>query len=179
MGTKLNRFVPFLAAAMVAGMLLAFACESAGAQEIQARHYQSQVYESEMEGVYHQNHILVGGDGRMASVVMTGGNPNAPPEMTLGFSGPRILSDVDDAGNAAFCFEVDDYSADIPLNAEQEARLRQVIGKKMCVVWLANGDEMFITNGPFGTAISPLLTWCGQTHFIPRDPQPSLQLPRS
>lgn len=148
--------------------LLAVLVTAGAAFGQQVRHYRTDVRPVPADTSYlMREHILVNSNGEMAYVIEMGGKKG--PEFYTLVSGPRTLTDVDDEGNAAMCFTVNHQE-------ESDGQIeRDFRGKRMCVVWLAGEDTVFITDGPFGPILNPFpLNWCGEEHYI-ETPDPNLR----
>lgn len=157
-----NKVIAAVSALLFAIVLTIVTCAPAFGQ-VQVRHYRTDLIELE-HGVFQVSHILVGGDGTMALVVETGDEEG--PKLAVGFAGDRDYTDVQEDGTTAFCFTIADSFSNGEFNSpEVEAVARAKHGGQVCVVWLET-DEMFITQGAFGPAASPIMNWCGEEHLM-------------
>ena len=134
----------------------------------EVRHYQSDIVATE-DGNLLQQHLLINSNGDMGVVVMTG--PAGTQPVAVGLSGPRIYTDVDDDGNAAFCFAVE------AVEGFQGTDGNRFIGQVACYVWSGADDDLMYETGdtPFGEQTSMDLRWCGERHLPPAPDAPMVR----
>jgi hypothetical protein len=163
-----NKVIAAVCAVLFTLVLLIVSCAPAYGQA-QVRHYQSDIVMQE-DGNLLQQHLLVGTDGQMGVVVMTG--PPGTQPVAVGLAGPRTYTDVDDDGNAAFCFTVESLEGFDPPEAGN-----RFIGQESCYVWLGSDDDVMYETGstPFGEVTSYELRWCGKEHLLQAKPDPNVR----
>jgi hypothetical protein len=165
---KIDRYaVKGYALAFVFVLLLIIA-KYGTAQEVEVRHYQTEIHQREdVPELYQRLHLLVGADGRAAVVVELG--PAGRPPLAGGASGEITASEEEEDGTAAFCFTADDAEGTFK-------SIEGIIGRVSCWVWFKETDEIFETGSElWGTATSPILTWCGEKHGL-TPPQPGARV---
>ena len=147
-----SRPVRFMLGAFLA-LYLTLGATALFGQELQVRHYNTEQVQLD-DGSFEQLHVFVAPDGRMGAVLLFGELAIEPSYAEV--SGPRTYTDVNDAGEVAFCFTVDSWAG---------TATEALLGLVSCWLWSSDGDTMIETGEtPFGEVTSIPLPWCGEVH---------------